>query len=261
MFNNHKRFNGIQHFFELGSSDKINSEFLLNIQDDALGNAAHDFELDKLFLGEQRQDYKEELRLSIAALSKRIAEGHQRTVQSININRTISPAFYEHFENFSLVAGDSKFFQELEAGARTMIATCRKLKGPGIELIANIHDFWMRSFKDFVNEIWRHSSKFTLNFFKKDKREEGELIRGEECSSEAMEARSESSNANTINSKDKRKGWTPDETEILEQIINSNVILSQSVLKRLATQFGRSVSSVSSKLQKLSKNHKGDDNA
>ena len=118
----------------------------------------------------------------------------------------------------------------------------------------------MRSFKDFVNEIRRHSSKFTLNFFKKDKREEGELIRGEECSSEAMEARSESSNANTINSKDKRKGWTPDETEILEQIVNSSVILSQSVLKRLATQFGRSVSSVSSKLQKLSKNRKGDDN-
>lgn len=113
MFNNHKRFNGIQHFFELGNSDKINSEFLLNIQDDALGNASHDFELDKLFLGEQKQDYKEELRQSIAALSKRIAEGHQRTVQSININRTISPAFYEHFENFSLVAGDSKFFQEL----------------------------------------------------------------------------------------------------------------------------------------------------
>ena len=87
------------------------------------------------------------------------------------------------------------------------------MKGPGIELITNIHDFWMRSFKDFVNEIWRHSSKFTLNFFKKDKKEEG-LIR-EECSSEVMEARSETSNANTINSKDKRKGWTPEETEIL----------------------------------------------
>jgi hypothetical protein len=38
------------------------------------------------------------------------------------------------------------------------------------------------------------------------------------------------------------------------------VILSQSVLKRLATQFNRSVSSVSSKLQKLAKNRKVDDN-
>lgn len=62
-----------------------------------------------------------------------------------------------------------------------------------------------------------------------------------------------------MGSKDKRKGWSPEETEILEQIINSNVILSQSVLKKLATQFNRSVSSVSSKLQKLAKSRKGDD--
>lgn len=212
MFNNHKRFNGIQHFFELGSQDKFNSEFLENIQDDALGNGGGGFELDKLFLGEERQNYREELRQSIAALSKRVEESHHRTLQSVNINRTISPAFYEHFENFSMVAADSRFFQELEAGARTMIANCRKLKGPGIELIANIHDFWMRSFKDFVNEIWRHSSKFTLNFFKKDQKEEGHSFKSEEvyeCSSEGVEVRSESSNTNTMGSKDKRKGWAP----------------------------------------------------
>lgn len=57
MFNNHKRFNGIQHFFEMGSQDKFNSEFLENIQDDALGNTGGSFELDKLFLGEERQNY------------------------------------------------------------------------------------------------------------------------------------------------------------------------------------------------------------
>lgn len=49
-----------------------------------------------------------------------------------------------------------------------MVNHCKKAKGPGIELITTIYDFWMRSFKDFVNEIWKYSSKFTLNFFKKD---------------------------------------------------------------------------------------------
>jgi hypothetical protein len=42
-----------------------------------------------------------------------VEESHQKTLQSVNINRTISPAFYEHFENYSLVAADSRFFQEL----------------------------------------------------------------------------------------------------------------------------------------------------
>jgi hypothetical protein len=56
-----------------------------------------------------------------------------------------------------------------------------------------------------------------------------------------------------MGSKDKRKGWTADELEFLQQLVDSNVIFSQSVLKKLALQFGRSVSSVSSKLQKLSK--------
>lgn len=31
MFNNHKRFNGIQHFFEFGNSDKFTGDFLENI--------------------------------------------------------------------------------------------------------------------------------------------------------------------------------------------------------------------------------------
>jgi hypothetical protein len=38
MFNNHKRFNGIQHFFEFGNSDKFTGDFLENIESDALGN-------------------------------------------------------------------------------------------------------------------------------------------------------------------------------------------------------------------------------
>lgn len=51
MFNNHKRFNGIQHFFEFGTQDKFSSEFLENIEMDALGNTNKDFSLDRLFLG------------------------------------------------------------------------------------------------------------------------------------------------------------------------------------------------------------------
>jgi hypothetical protein len=94
-----------------------------------------------------------------------------------------------------------------------------------------------------VNEIWKYSSRFTLNFFKKQERQHFEA-----CSEEP---RSESSN--TMGSKDKRKGWTTEELQFLQQLVDSNVIFSQSVLKKLATQFGRSVSSVSSKLQKLSK--------
>jgi hypothetical protein len=47
----------------------------------------------------------------------------------------------------------------------------RKLKGPGIELIASLYEFWQKSFKEFVNEIWKYSSRFTLNFFKKQDRQ------------------------------------------------------------------------------------------
>ncbi len=53
-----------------------------------------------------------------------------------------------------------------------------------------------------MNEIWKYSSRFTLNFFKKQERQ-GHV---EACSEEP---RSESSN--TMGSKDKRKGWTTEE--------------------------------------------------
>jgi hypothetical protein len=70
------------------------------------------------------------------------------------------------------------------------------------------------------------------------------------------EIRSESSH--TVGSKDKRKGWTKEENECLLKYIDSNIIFSQSVIKNLATQFNRSVSSVSSKIQKLMKCRKGE---
>jgi hypothetical protein len=62
-----------------------------------------------------------------------------------------------------------------------------------------------------------------------------------------------------MGSKDKRKGWTIEETHILQELIDSNMIFSQSVLKKIATQFSRSVTSISSKIQKLTKARKGEE--
>jgi hypothetical protein len=53
-----------------------------------------------------------------------------------------------------------------------MVSNSKKLKGPGVDLIVSIYDFWMKSFKDFINEIWKYSSKFTLSFFKKEEHQE-----------------------------------------------------------------------------------------
>ncbi len=70
--------------------------------------------------------------------------------------------------------------------------------------------------------------------------------------------RSESSN--TMGSKEKRKGWSKEETEYLMKCIDSGIMFSQSVLKNLASHFNRSVSSIASKIQKLIKSKKGEEN-
>ena len=62
-----------------------------------------------------------------------------------------------------------------------------------------------------------------------------------------------------MGSKEKRKGWTNDEVQILHSLIDSNIIFSQSVLRKLAEQFNRSVSSISSKIQKLTRNTRRSD--
>jgi len=48
----------------------------------------------------------------------------------------------------------------------------------------------MKSFKDFINEIGRYSSKFTLNFFKKNAQE----VDSSHNASNFSDMRSESSN-------------------------------------------------------------------
>lgn len=85
------------------------------------------------------------------------------------LNKTIGPAFYEHFENFSFVSNPSNFYQELELSLTNFINNAKRIKGPGPELIYTIYDFWLKTFKDFVNEIWKYSSQYTLNFLKKEK--------------------------------------------------------------------------------------------
>lgn len=68
----------------------------------------------------------------ISSLNKKIEETNQKIMQSININRTVSHAFYEHFENFSLVLNETRFFQEFENSTKNMVNNCKKTKGPGI---------------------------------------------------------------------------------------------------------------------------------
>jgi len=57
---------------------------------------------------------------------------------------------------------------DFEHNFTNMVQHAKKFKGPGIDLMAFLYDFWLKSFKDFVNEVWKYSSKFTLNFFKKN---------------------------------------------------------------------------------------------
>jgi hypothetical protein len=92
-------------------------------------------------------------------------------VSSINLHKTISLAFYEHLDNYASTIDSSSFFRDFEQGLRNLVMNSRKLKGPGIELIASLYEFWQKSFKEFVNEIWKYSSRFTLNFFKKQDRQ------------------------------------------------------------------------------------------
>lgn len=66
-----------------------------------------------------------------------------------------------------MVCNPINFIQDLESNLKNFIQNAKKTKGPGFDLILQIYDFWMKTFKDFVNEIWKYSSKYTLNFFKK----------------------------------------------------------------------------------------------
>jgi hypothetical protein len=158
-------------------------------------------DLDKLFLGEEKQTYKEQMTSDLIDLQKTMEEINSKTISRINYSRTASNAFYDHFENFGLVMNSSNFISEFDRNFKTMIDEAKKYKGPGFDLITSLYDFWMKSFKDLISEIWKYSSKYTLNFFKKQ-----EPYEESNQPSQLSDLRSESSN--TIGSKDKRKGWT-----------------------------------------------------
>jgi hypothetical protein len=198
LMNNNKTFNGIQHFFNFGEEDQHRGEFLENIESDAFGDNCSDFELDKLFQGEAPESQRALIQHTLSSLQTRVEVAQQKMLGSVNLSRAISPSFYEHFENFTLVLESSSFIKEFEQNFRNMAAQCKRLKGPGIDLFASLYEFWTRSFKDLINEIWRYSSKFTLNFFKKNEPQDADSIQ------HPSDFRSESSNTNTMGSKDKR---------------------------------------------------------
>jgi hypothetical protein len=49
--------------------------------------------------------------------------------------------------------------------------TASKIRGPGIDLISVLYDFWMKQFKEFIHKIWKCNKNFTLNFLKKEKQD------------------------------------------------------------------------------------------
>ena len=93
---------------------------------------------------------------------------------SIGLNKTIGTAFYNHFDNFTYLKSEMSFIKSLEISLMKMIEQAKLIKGPGLDLISLIYDYWMKIFKDFVLEIWKHSEKYTLSFLKKVKDQDHE---------------------------------------------------------------------------------------
>ena len=104
-------------------------------------------------------------------LEVKITDVQKRIFGSISFHKTIGHAFYDHFENFAFLQNESVFINNFSDSLKLFIQNSKKIRGPGMDLILAIYDFWMRSFRDFVNEIWKHSEKFALNFFKKQKKD------------------------------------------------------------------------------------------
>lgn len=75
-------------------------------------------------------------------------------------------------------------------------------------MILLIYEFWMRMFREFVLEIWRHSQKYS-EMFKKTKMAENIYDEPSNRSSTSSSQQGEK------NEKDKRKPWCKDEIEIL----------------------------------------------
>lgn len=151
-FSNHKTLNGIQHFFSFGEDNQLGGEFLGKIESDAMNDNKASFELESLFINRDNKDsHREIIQGMVQSLNKRIEDIHIKTMSNINISKTISHAFYEHFENFTLVLNNSSFLDEFQENFKNMINHCKKIKGPGIELMVSLYEFWSKSFKDMIN--------------------------------------------------------------------------------------------------------------
>lgn len=55
---------------------------------------------------------------------------------------------------------------------------------------------------------------------------------------------------------EKRKAWKPSELQMLEKIIQTNSAFNQTIINKVAEELSRTPASVSSKIQKLLKDHK-----
>mgnify|MGYP000262374890 CR=1 FL=1 len=78
------------------------------------------------------ESHKEVFQSNLLSLHERIGTIQKKMLNSINLNRVISNAFYDHFENFTLVLQSSTFFADMENNFKNMVQQCKKFKGPGI---------------------------------------------------------------------------------------------------------------------------------
>ena len=107
-----------------------------------------------------------------------------------------------------MLKSQHKFFQSFEFSFDKLINESKNIKKSGPHLILMIYEFWMRMFREFVKEIWRHSQKYS-EMFKKNKTNENGF---EERSNKSSTS---SSQQGEKIEKEKRKPWSKDEIEIL----------------------------------------------
>jgi hypothetical protein len=130
-FSNNKTLNGIRHIFYFEEENQHRRELLENIELDALNDNKASFELDRLFIGgENRDTHREVIQGIVQTLTKRI--------ESVNISKTISNAFHEHFENFTLVLNSSTFLDQFQENFKDMVNHCKSSKGWALSLSLHV---------------------------------------------------------------------------------------------------------------------------
>lgn len=120
----------------------------------------------------------------------------------MNPNKCITVNFFERFDNFVYLHGEQNFLKGFEISMIEFLGECKKIKGPSIDLFLSMYDFWMKMFKSFIQDIFKYSEKYTLNFIKKKVGTDNSNF---DCSSSNIEGKS--GNSSRINDPDRRKPW------------------------------------------------------